>query len=476
MTRNQFNHRTCSGAGGHGSSAASLDWASAYLSHWIEECSMDDSPRPPHRHTFHGHGSHHSALHSSTRSEQKDAPSKMTEDHKDDIKHAHLFQCSDSSNNIIDSSEGRSSTRQHRSRLSSTGRSRTREDHCENFASAQSVKSIDSKQRNDEGTTGRKQFARRRSKSVDFSTSDHAEPHKAPERPRRRSTIDSSMGEPEDHQSRRVHFADGSDTTTQLQSILRNKQKVRPSRPDPPSKPNTKVIDLPWVDHLGKKGQYVGEVNELIHPHGYGSLIYSNGKTMKSFWKNGMPTRDDIHPKDDMHPSLVEKGSALSCGKTNNPIRSPSHHKELFEEIDHKTSSFPELPFQPKSKKMILPDFNLGDMGRPEDMITETNPSKALQNIYSLEIHAFAWVLRTSGLWTYSIIADFPVKSGKHASIRFVMDKEGSTKTLDVKNWTKSIRLVNMSNCNVTPCISKFENNRADESTTSLASDDAVLA
>ena len=54
----------------------------------------------------------------------------------------------------------------------------------------------------------------------------------------------------------------------------------------------------------------------------------------------------------------------------------------------------------------------------------------------------FAFVLRGDGTWTYGIVANKPV-AADGLSIRFVLDGNGSTKTIRRKIWAKGIRPVN---------------------------------
>ena len=86
--------------------------------------------------------------------------------------------------------------------------------------------------------------------------------------------------------------------------------------------------------------------------------------------------------------------------------------------------------------------LTLGDIATPRDMHIEPNPRKAYENAASLQIHSFAFILRSNGQWTYAILANRPVESGPEASIRFVLDTEGRTKTLKSKHWSKCLRLV----------------------------------
>ncbi|KAL7477062.1 hypothetical protein ACHAW6_002878 [Cyclotella cf. meneghiniana] len=141
----------------------------------------------------------------------------------------------------------------------------------------------------------------------------------------------------------------------------------------------TMVIRLPWTDARGIDAKYTGAVNSLIQPHGFGFLQYDDGSFVSSVWCNGNPK--------------------------------------------------------------IL---RLGDRGTAYDMIYEPDQSKASQRVANLRIHDFAFVYRSDHTWTYAIIADRPVDgNGAEASIRFVLDESGNTKTLKKKHWARYVRLVN---------------------------------
>ena len=132
-----------------------------------------------------------------------------------------------------------------------------------------------------------------------------------------------------------------------------------------------------------------------------------------------------------------------------------------------------------------LPGFSLGDEGKPHDMIEEVCAKNAIQSVGGLKVHDFAFgefswddsiallcvsffifvlhyfshicilrslftlllhliVLRSNGSWTYAIVADRPnhsVSAGDN--IRFVLDRQGYTKTIGKKYWAKGIRLAN---------------------------------
>jgi hypothetical protein len=141
----------------------------------------------------------------------------------------------------------------------------------------------------------------------------------------------------------------------------------------------TVVISLPWTDAQGIDAKYTGAVNSLIQPHGFGFLQYNDGSFVSSVWCNGNPK--------------------------------------------------------------IL---RLGDTGTSYDMIFEPDQNKASQHVANLRIHDFAFVYRSDHSWTYAIIADRPVEgNGAEASIRFVLDESGNTKTLKKEHWARYVRLVN---------------------------------
>lgn len=84
--------------------------------------------------------------------------------------------------------------------------------------------------------------------------------------------------------------------------------------------------------------------------------------------------------------------------------------------------------------------LQLGDVASPQDMHIESDHQRQYENVASLPVHSFAYILRSTGEWTYAIIADRPVKCGPNASIMFVLNDKGSTKTIKAKDWGKYIR------------------------------------
>lgn len=72
-----------------------------------------------------------------------------------------------------------------------------------------------------------------------------------------------------------------------------NKKKKKTAPPTTTKKqPIIKVISLPWNDHRGVQGEYTGEVNSSIQPHGKGTFCTTENDDSTvvysaSLWKNG---------------------------------------------------------------------------------------------------------------------------------------------------------------------------------------------
>ena len=157
------------------------------------------------------------------------------------------------------------------------------------------------------------------------------------------------------------------------------------------------MILLPWADKRGRDAEYTGQINELSQPHGLGCLQYPDGTVITSEWINGTP---------------IDSSSLYHA----RPQVKPSADKPL--------------------------ELELGDVARPHDMRIASNVQQAHDEAVSLAVHSFAFVLRSTGEWTYAILSDRPVESGPGASMRFVMNTQGITKTIEAKHWAGYIRLV----------------------------------
>jgi len=261
-----------------------------------------------------------------------------------------------------------------------------------------------------------------------------------------KSTADcSSTSSFTDDYPKHVHFPQG-DHSEKLPSATRNTTKSK--------KKTTKIINLPWTDHRAVSAHYSGEVNLLIQPHGYGELIYADGKSIECLWNNGMPLRDDDDGDDDSASFARRRSKSapgarmLNSNNNNEPSHNSRHNSAhcinelLPHDRSHKTTTNDDSPPFP-----LMPSvYDLGDIATsPQHMIIETDLTKAYCYVCSLKLHDFAFVRRSSGDWTYSIIANFPILHG-NASIRFVMNNKGSTKTVEARHWGNFVRLVNWNN------------------------------
>ena len=259
--------------------------------------------------------------------------------------------------------------------------------------------------------------------------------------------------------TRRVHFSDtdtddSAPTTTTRAS---SNQKHKKSSPPPATTTSTTKVtisNLPWADENGILGKYTGEVSASILsclPHGHGSLVYSDGRTVENLWDHGVPIPSQA--QDSISTSADKSGTEQTPTSTSPSCVKAVHCLSQKGDTVTKSSDKPKVKSR---ERMVLPKFHLGDIGSPQDMIIESNPSKAFQSIDSLKLNDFAWVKRSCGTWVYAIVAI--IKSDEddaNKSIQFVMDKKGSTKTLKSKYWINHIRLVNMRNVSSSESLKK---------------------
>ena len=97
-------------------------------------------------------------------------------------------------------------------------------------------------------------------------------------------------------------------------------------------------------------------------------------------------------------------------------------------------------------------DYALGDTARVEShMIIETNPERAIDSMCN---HDFAWVKRSDGTYSYSILAYRSSSGGANEAdehdeegqaeecMTFVLNNLGHTKVISKSQWGKCIRLV----------------------------------
>ena len=95
-------------------------------------------------------------------------------------------------------------------------------------------------------------------------------------------------------------------------------------------------------------------------------------------------------------------------------------------------------------------DYLLGDVVKlSSHMIIESSPNRAIRAVESLQLHDFAWVKRSDGLYTYAILAyrsTSPLPESPSTTeeeyMYFVVDDIGSTKMVLKSRWHVNVRLV----------------------------------
>ena len=85
-------------------------------------------------------------------------------------------------------------------------------------------------------------------------------------------------------------------------------------------------------------------------------------------------------------------------------------------------------------------DYVLGDSPRClSHMIIESCPQAALERVSCLNIHDFAFVKRSNGLWSYAILAHRYVDINNEEHMIFVLNEVGCTKTVKKGQWGKCV-------------------------------------
>ena len=211
------------------------------------------------------------------------------------------------------------------------------------------------------------------------------------------------------------------------------------------SSPKTTINNYLWTDHRGSSGYYSGEINNQFQPHGQGKFVCAEGTTIETIWANGKPVEGHGANNIDVAHSAFKLEEAESISSVDASFRKHTHNKH------HGSKPDPDaVDGKAKTPRMYLPQYSLGDVASEGDMITPSDPAESLRLVVSLKLHDFAFVLRGKGTWTYAIIADFPVKRDEYARMRFVVDTQGRTKTLDLQFWSTHVRLVSMNKVGTT--------------------------
>lgn len=189
---------------------------------------------------------------------------------------------------------------------------------------------------------------------------------------------------------------------------------------------STKVVSLPWTDSRGIRGEYSGEMNSSIQPHGKGTFRADDGSIVgfpSSTWINGQ-----------LVAAKIPEDRSLKNSSSDSLLRSGTKHTR------------PKLNSPEHTRSTTLTGYQLGDTAKhPSHMYKlprNIHPKVAIMNADSLKPLDFAFVRRNNRKWVYSIVAGRKFTEGEPAII-FVLNEKGSIKTIGKKYWAKVIRLVN---------------------------------
>lgn len=198
------------------------------------------------------------------------------------------------------------------------------------------------------------------------------------------------------------------------------------------------------------KGSYSGQVNTWIQPHGFGSLVMVDGTTVTCKWSNGVPINkmpaSDIRRHSDGGVDS-QKESRKSSISRNNTLNASAPTNDSGATYKKSVSEPTKLTRKHR--------YQLGDAPHSsKHMVIPTSTKSAFQNASILNVHDFAFVLRSNGEWCYAIVAkkNIPSETKQNrksdqilddAHLLFVTDTKGSTKCIKMKHWGNMTRLTN---------------------------------
>ena len=122
--------------------------------------------------------------------------------------------------------------------------------------------------------------------------------------------------------------------------------------------------------------------------------------------------------------------------------------EEIEDKNNNKKSSNNSKPSSVESprKKLTLPGYSLGDIpSSNRHMITPSSLKDGIEYASTLQPLDFAFILRSNGTWTYAVVCDILNcnNNNNKSSIKFVVDRQGCTRTIPKKYWGKYICLIN---------------------------------
>ena len=121
--------------------------------------------------------------------------------------------------------------------------------------------------------------------------------------------------------------------------------------------------------------------------------------------------------------------------------------EEIEDKNNNKESSNNNKPSSVESprKKLTLPGYSLGDIpSHTQHMILPSTLKEGVESASTLQPLDFAFILRSNGTWTYAVVCEIlNCNINNKPSIKFVVDRQGRTRTIPKKYWGKYICLIN---------------------------------
>ena len=131
------------------------------------------------------------------------------------------------------------------------------------------------------------------------------------------------------------------------------------------------------------------------------------------------------------HEQNDSKNVAMKAGTSASPAKGKKSRNEVvhtrIEDLSNDATSYV---------------YHLGDKGREEHMMLDMGFEESLVAIAQLKEMDRAFVLRSGGEWRYSIVvAISKARRDEDPFIKFLVDDQGHTKSIPLRQWTKLIRI-----------------------------------
>ena len=225
-------------------------------------------------------------------------------------------------------------------------------------------------------------------------------------------------------------------TKSEKREVLEPKVKEPPvsNKPVIPEKKTFDVTNLPYTGRFGESGMYTGLVSEQYEPHGKGTMLYDNGESMRGYWNEGELVRESELYSDEEDDDEDEEDADMEEDLTSSMIdvgakrdRSRSRSRSRVDEPPPKSPSPPPLP-----------EFEIGDPGKHNDMITDKE--EATKIIEQLTYGDGAFIRRSDGKWSYAVVKSMEETQEGRSAIRFTVNSKNSSKSYGKKYWGTHVR------------------------------------